>query len=84
MRKPEGNRPLGRPERRWEDNIKMYLKEEGWKDMDWLHVTQDGGNLRVLQHGNEILCYKKCGEFLNQLRGTDSQGLWFIGASERL
>jgi hypothetical protein len=30
MGKPEGNRPVGRPRRRWEDNIKMYLREIGW------------------------------------------------------
>ena len=32
--KPEGKRPLGRPRRRWEDNIKMDLQEVGWVDMD--------------------------------------------------
>jgi hypothetical protein len=30
MGRPEGRRPLGRPRRRWEDNIKMYLQEVGW------------------------------------------------------
>jgi hypothetical protein len=32
--KPEGRRPFGRPRRRWEDNIKMDLREVGWGDMD--------------------------------------------------
>jgi hypothetical protein len=32
--KPEGKIPLGRPRRRWEDNIKMYLREIGWDGMD--------------------------------------------------
>jgi hypothetical protein len=32
--KPEGRRPLGRPRRRWEDNIKMDLREVGWGGMD--------------------------------------------------
>jgi hypothetical protein len=32
--KPEGKRPLGRPRRRWEDNIKMYLQEIGCRDTD--------------------------------------------------
>jgi len=32
--KPEGERPLGRPRRRWEDNIKMDLQEVGWGGMD--------------------------------------------------
>jgi len=30
VRKPEGKRPLGRPRRRWEDNIKMEIQEMGW------------------------------------------------------
>jgi hypothetical protein len=34
VRKPEGKRPLRRPRRRWEDNIKMVLQEEGFRDMD--------------------------------------------------
>jgi hypothetical protein len=33
--KPEGKRPLGRLRHRWEDNIKMDLKEVGWGDIDW-------------------------------------------------
>jgi hypothetical protein len=39
--KPEGKRPLGRPRRRWEDKIRMDLKEIGWKGVDWLHLAQD-------------------------------------------
>jgi hypothetical protein len=38
---PEGRRPLGRPRRRWEDNIKMYLREIGFWDVDWIHLAQD-------------------------------------------
>jgi hypothetical protein len=34
--KPEGRRPLGRPRRRWEDNIKMDLQEVGCRGMDWI------------------------------------------------
>jgi hypothetical protein len=41
VRKPEGKRPLGRPGRRWEDNIKMHLRELGWGGMDWIHLAQD-------------------------------------------
>ena len=40
MGKHEGRRPLGRPRRRWEDNIKIDLREVGW-DMDWIDVAQD-------------------------------------------
>jgi hypothetical protein len=35
--RPEGRRPLGRPRRIWEDNIKMDLRETGFGDMDWIH-----------------------------------------------
>jgi hypothetical protein len=34
--KPEGKRPLGRPNHRWVDNIRMDLGEVGWGDMDWI------------------------------------------------
>jgi len=40
VRKPEGKRPLGRPRHRWEDNIKMYLKEIGYEGVNWIHVVQ--------------------------------------------
>jgi hypothetical protein len=39
--KPEGRRPLGRPRCRWEDNIKMDLREIGWGAMDWIDLAQD-------------------------------------------
>jgi hypothetical protein len=39
--KPEGRRPLGRPRRRWADNIKMYLREIGWGGADWIDLAQD-------------------------------------------
>jgi hypothetical protein len=41
VRKPEGRRPLGRPRRRWEDNIKMDLQEVGWGGMNWIDMAQD-------------------------------------------
>jgi hypothetical protein len=37
--KPEGKRPLGKPRRRWEDNIKMNLREIGWGGMDWFDLA---------------------------------------------
>jgi len=37
--KPEGRRPLGRPKRRWEDNIKMDLQEVGCGGMDWIKLA---------------------------------------------
>jgi hypothetical protein len=39
--KPEGKRPLGRPRRRWVDNIRMDLVEVGWADVDWIGLAQD-------------------------------------------
>jgi hypothetical protein len=39
--KPEGNRPLGRPRRRWEDNIRMDVREIVWEGVDWIHLAQD-------------------------------------------
>jgi hypothetical protein len=39
--KPEGRRPLGRPRRRWLDNIRMDLVEVGWGDVDWIGLAQD-------------------------------------------
>jgi hypothetical protein len=39
--KPEGRRPLGRPRRRWEDNIKIDLLGIGFGDVDWIHLAQD-------------------------------------------
>jgi hypothetical protein len=39
--KREGKRSLGRPRRRWANNIKMDLSEIGWDDMDWIDLAQD-------------------------------------------
>ena len=46
--KPEGNRPLGRPGRKWEDNIKMDLQEVGCGGMDWIDLAQDRDRWRAL------------------------------------
>jgi hypothetical protein len=46
--KPEGRRPLGRPRRRWVDNIKMDIREIGWSGMDWIHLAQDKDQWRAL------------------------------------
>jgi len=45
--KPEGKRPLGRPRRRWEYNIKMDLREVGWGG-DWMELAQDSDRWRAL------------------------------------
>ena len=46
--KPEGKRPLGRPRRRWEDNIKMDLQEVGGGCEDWMELAQDRDRWRAL------------------------------------
>jgi len=63
--KPEVKRPLGRPRRRWEDNIKIDLQEVGCGGMGWIEMAQDRDrcrafvnavmNLRVLYNGGNFL-----------------------------
>jgi hypothetical protein len=60
--KPEGKRPLGRPRRRWEDNIKMDLREIGWGGMEWIHVAQDSDQWKafvntVMNLSGSIKCW---------------------------
>jgi hypothetical protein len=43
--KSEGKRPLGRPRRRWVDNIRMDLGDVGWDDVDWIDLAQGSGEL---------------------------------------
>ena len=64
VRKPEGRRPLGRPKRKWKDNIKMDLREVEWRhrlhgsDSGWGQVVDSG------EFGNEPSGSIQCGEFL--------------------
>ena len=60
--KPEGRRPLGRPRRRWEDNIKMDLQEVGRGSGDWMELARVAG---ACEYGNELSGSIKCGEFLD-------------------
>jgi len=46
--KPEGRRPVGRPRRRWVDNIRMDLQEVGCGYMDWIGLAQDRERWRTL------------------------------------
>ena len=48
VRKPEGNRPLGRSRHRWEDNIIVDLQEVGCGGTDWIELAQDGDRWRAL------------------------------------
>ncbi|KAJ4446517.1 hypothetical protein ANN_13213 [Periplaneta americana] len=52
--RPKGKRPLGRPRRRWEDNIKMDLWEVGYDDRDWINLAHDRDQWEGLcEGGNE-------------------------------
>jgi hypothetical protein len=48
MGKPEGKIPLGRRRRRWEDGIRMDLREIGWGNVDWIQLAHDRDRLRDL------------------------------------
>jgi hypothetical protein len=62
--KPEGKIPLGRPRRRWENGIRLDIKEIGWGSVEWIHFAQDDDrwrtlvntvmNLRILEPRNYI------------------------------
>ena len=61
----EGNRPLGRPRHRWEDNIKFDLQEVGWGGMGWIDLAEDRDRwcavVNVVMYFGSI----KCGDFLD-------------------
>ena len=63
--KPEGRRPVGRPRRRWVDNIRMDLQEVGCRYMDWTGLAQDRQVADACECGNEPSGSVKCGEFLD-------------------
>jgi hypothetical protein len=60
--KPEGKRPLGRPRRRWVDNIRMDLGEVGWGDVDWIGLAQERNRWRTCEFGIKPLGSMKCWE----------------------
>jgi len=61
--KSEGKRPRGRPRSRWEDNIRMDLREIGWDDVDWIRVAQNRDQWQ--EHADGFSGSIKCGEFLD-------------------
>jgi hypothetical protein len=46
--KPEGNRSLGRPRRKWENGIRMDLRDIGWESMDYIRLAQDRDQWRAV------------------------------------
>ena len=67
--KPEGKRPLGRPRRRWEGNIKMDLQEVGGSCGDWMELAQDRDRWRALvSTGMNLRVPKNAGNFLTSCR----------------
>ena len=48
MGEPEGKRSLGRPRRRWDDNIRMDLQEVGCRGMDWIELAKDRDRWRAV------------------------------------
>ncbi|KAJ4434136.1 hypothetical protein ANN_16456, partial [Periplaneta americana] len=80
--RPEGKRPLGRPRRRWEDNIKMDLREVEYDDRDWINLAQDRDcwrayvraamNLRKTSKGVESEDSSEVGELVSETEDEDS------------
>jgi hypothetical protein len=69
---PEGKRPLGRPRRRWKDNINRNLREIGINGANWIQLAQDGPVVGFCEHGNEPSdSIKKAGYFFDKL--SDNQ-----------
>ena len=64
--KPEGKRPMGRPRRRWEDNIKMDLQEVGGRCGDWMELAQDRDRRRALV--STVMNLRNAGNFLTSCR----------------
>jgi hypothetical protein len=61
LEKPEGKRPLSIIKSRWEDNIKMDIRETGWDVVNWTHLAQDGRQMEgSCEHGNEPSGSIKC------------------------
>jgi hypothetical protein len=65
VRIPEGKRPLGRPKRRWEDNIRMDLQEVVCGTRNWIGMAQDRQVAETCKCGNEPSGSIKRGEFLD-------------------
>ena len=65
---PEGKRPLGRPRRRWVDNIRMDLQEVGCGYVDWIGLAQDRDRWRTLVSAVMNLRVKNAENFLTSCK----------------
>jgi hypothetical protein len=67
--KPGGKRQLGKPRRRWENNIKMDLEEVRFRGMDWIELAQDRESWRVLVNaGMNLRVPQSAGNFLSSCK----------------
>jgi hypothetical protein len=70
--KPEGKRPLGRPRRRWEDNIKMDVQEVGGGRGDWMELAHNRDGWRALAStGNFLTSCEDCSASQEELRSME-------------
>jgi hypothetical protein len=75
--KPEGRRPLGRPRRRWVDNIRRDLVEVGWGDVDWIGLAQDRNSSCEfgIEPWGSINCWETTGKS-NQVQRVNKPISW--------
>jgi hypothetical protein len=71
--KPEGKKPLGRPRRRWMNNVRMDLREVGWSDVGWIGLAKDRNMWRALV--NSVLKLRVQLNFGKLSSGLTSSGL---------
>jgi hypothetical protein len=69
--KPEGNRPLGRPRRKWVDNIKIDLRDIGWESIEWIDLAQNKDQWKgSCEHGDEPSVSLKCCEIFSSFKNV--------------
>jgi hypothetical protein len=66
--KPDGKRPLGRPRRRWEDNIKLDLQKVGGGGGDWMELAQGREMAATCGYGEELSSSINAGNFLTSCK----------------
>jgi hypothetical protein len=59
VEKPEGKRLLGAPRCRWQNNIRMDLRERGWENVNWIHLVQDSDQWRALMTSWVIISFSR-------------------------